>query len=241
MGSIILGQETKKDVCRLKKTESVSGSRYAKLQKSITKEKFIKNGDVEHLERTVTRLEARFARKGKYQIKDKWVRFIYEKNKFNEKKTIEELGRDVVARKEVEELYAKMKTCDDVKSASQRIDILLRGRNHPLGTLHQVPTDQLVFDFHWFSLRQASKYLHDLVYELKSDPRAVSGDIRIKLIVGRGDFPGSIRRTFIEWFPHNVSESEPDWWSVLTLTIRKKAVYADLLDLLAVYSDPPLR
>ncbi|UMM37510.1 hypothetical protein L5515_009256 [Caenorhabditis briggsae] len=145
-------------------------------------------------------LAAHFA---KCQIKKEWVRLIYVKNKCNEKETIEELGRDVVVRKEVEELYARMETCDGVKSASQRIDILLRGRNHPLGTLHLVPTDQLEFDFHWFSRKQAIKYLDELIFELKSDPRAVSGDIRIKLIVGRGDYPGSIRQTFLDWYPHN--------------------------------------
>ncbi|CAR98807.1 Protein CBG27270 [Caenorhabditis briggsae] len=164
-------------------------------------------------ERTVSRLKARFVREGKYQIKKEWVRLIYLINKRNEKKTIEELGRDVVVRKKVKELYARMKTCDDVKSASQSIDILLRGRNHPLGTLHLVPTKQLEFDFHWFSLKQASKYLHDLIFELKLDPRAVSGDMRIKLIVGGGDYPGSIRQTFRDRYP------VLDRGSVLVLTI----------------------
>ncbi|ULT91747.1 hypothetical protein L3Y34_009423 [Caenorhabditis briggsae] len=179
----------------------------------------------EEQERTVNNLATEFVREGQYQIKEEWVRFIYVKNKCNEEETIEELGRDEEVRKEVKDLYARMETCDDVKSARQLIDILLRGRNHPLGTLHLVPTEQLEFDFHWFSRKQATKYLRDLIFELKSDLRAVSGDIQIKLIVGRGDSPGSIRQTFIERFPHNVSVFGR--WSVLVLTIRKKTPYSD--------------
>ncbi|CAO4381236.1 unnamed protein product [Caenorhabditis nigoni] len=186
--------------------------------------------------RAIGRLTTEFVRNESRKIVQKWIIFIYKKNGFNEVKAREELRRDEGVRKEVEKLHVDRDTCDDskIKSAIEnKINFLIRGRNHPLGTLHQVPYDQLIFDLHWFTLQQAERYLDCLIRELESHPRRVSGDIPVQLIVGRGDSSDwTIRSNLLKKFSHNVSESE--WFSVLILTIRKKAVYSDLLDWSAV-------
>ncbi|PIC29430.1 hypothetical protein B9Z55_021004 [Caenorhabditis nigoni] len=146
-----------------------------------------------------------YARNRRYEIKEEWENFVDENNTFNEEK---------------EEA--------DINFTIDRINGLASW-NHPLGTLHRVPADELIFDLRGLTIRQAEYYLHCLIFELDSDPRRVSGEIRCELRVGHDylDKYNPIRTEFIKNFQHVSVSSEED---VLILTIRKKSVYADSID-----------
>ncbi|CAO4381237.1 unnamed protein product [Caenorhabditis nigoni] len=180
-------------------------------------------------------LTAEFVRDGDYEITEKWVNFIYSKNKLNEVKAREELCIDEKVRLIVQQLHNYTnQNGADIDCAFKLINILVCCRNHFLGTLHRVPTDQLIFDFHWFTVPQALLYLEDIRDELESDPRVASEEIRVELIVGRGDYPDSIRRAFLQ--KHNVSGVENALFLTIPKTVKKRVpirktpVYSDFLD-----------